>query len=167
MGFLEKEKENGPTYLSKENMMASIVLSQKYIKKAIEVNDKITFEDFAEEEMKNNCAKLEGSTILFQKAIVHGKIKNDLQALLPKATVKLVSANRISEAFENKEDVLVAFPIIKKLVKAKSSFGAISASSVLPVTHKMIMNAKTKDIIGFIPHSGIASYSYFKKKYFK
>lgn len=164
---LKKERENGPTYLSKENMIASLVLSQKYIKKAIELNDKITFEDFAEEEMKNNCAKLEGSSILFQKAIVHGKITNDLQNLLPKSKIELVSANRIAKAFENKEDILVAFPIIKKLVKAKSSLGPISTSSVLPVTHKIIINAKTKEIIGFVPHSGMTSYTYFKKKDFK
>ncbi|CAM1354765.1 MULTISPECIES: hypothetical protein [Tenacibaculum] len=164
---LKKERENGPTYLSKENMITSLVLSQKYIEKAINLNKKVSFEDFAEEEMKRNCSKLKGNTILFQEAIVHGKIKNELQSLLPKAKTELVSPNRIAEAVANKEDVLIGFPIIKKLMKQRGGFGPVTTSTVIPVTHKVIMNAKTKEIIGFIPHSGITSYSYFKKKDFK
>lgn len=167
MESLKKERENGPTYLSKENMIISLVLSQKHIEKAIELNDKITFEDFAEEEMRSNCSKLEGNTVLFQEAIVHGKIKDKLQNLLPKAKTELVSASRIAKAIENKEDILIGFPIIKKLMKQRGGFGPVTTSTVIPVTHKVIMNAKTKEIIGFIPHSGITSYSYFKKKDFK
>ncbi|KAB1160545.1 hypothetical protein F7018_01325 [Tenacibaculum aiptasiae] len=160
---LKTERENGPLYLSKENMITSLSLSQKYLKKVLELGKRISFEDFAEEEMKNNCKSLEGSTILFQEAIVHGKIKKDLTSLLPKAKITLVSANRIAKAIENKENVLIGFPVTKKFVKQKG-FGAIA---VIPVSHKMIMNAKTKEIVGFVPHSGITSYSYFKKKDFK
>ena len=51
---LEKERENGPKILSKENIIISISLSQKYLEKILELNDKITFQEFAEEEMKKN-----------------------------------------------------------------------------------------------------------------
>ncbi|WGH74830.1 hypothetical protein P8625_12175 [Tenacibaculum tangerinum] len=160
---LKQERQNGPKYLSKENLIVSLALAQKYIEKAIELNNKISFEDFAGEEMKNNCSQLEGKTILFQEAIVHGKIKNELQNLLPTAKIELVSTDRIAQAVDNNEDILIGFPVTKKFVKQKG----LGVMSVIPVTHKMIMNAKTKKIVAFVPHSGITSYSYFKKKDFK
>ena len=140
------------------------MLSQKYIEKAIDLNEKISFEDLAIEEAKANCSELENSTILIQEASVHGKIQEDLKTLLPKANIKLVSANRITQALENKEDVLIGFLTVKKFMKAKSKLGPISASSVLPISHKVILNAKTKKIINFIKHSGVTSYPYFRKK---
>lgn len=164
---LEAERKDGPQFLSKENMIASLALSQQYLKQVIASGKKLAFEDFAEKEMKNNCASLDGNTILFQEAIVHGKIRKDLKSLLPKAKIELVSAARIAEAIANKEDVLIGFPVIKKIVKQRGGFGPVSSLAILPITHKIVMNAKTKGIVGFVPHSGITSYSYFKKKDFK
>lgn len=159
---LKQERENAATILSKENLIVSIELTQKYIKKAIELDDKISFEEFATEEAKTNCSQLENSTVLIQEASVHGKIQEDLKKLLPKANIKLVSANRIAEAIENKEDVLIGLLTIKKFVKQKGFI-----TSILPISHKIILNAKSKNIISFIKHSGITSYPYFRKKDFK
>lgn len=164
---LKKERDDFATILSKENLIVSIILSQKYIEKAIELDDKISFEDLAIKEAKANCSKLENSTILIQEASVHGKIQEDLKNLLPKANIKLVSANRIAQAIENKEDILIGFLTVKKFMNAKSRLGPITASSVLPISHKVILNAKSKEIISFIKHSGMTSYPYFRKKDFK
>ncbi|WP_440879577.1 hypothetical protein [Tenacibaculum sp. C7A-26P2] len=164
---LIEERKNGPKLLSKENMIASVILSQKYIEKVLTLNDKISFQEFAEEEMKKNCKELEGKNILFQETIVHGKIKNSLKDLLPKANIELVSANRIAQAFINEEDILVAFPIVKRLQKSKGKLSGFSLSTVIPITHKIIINTKSKEIIGFVEHSGMTSYTYFKKNDFK
>ncbi|MEX6626704.1 hypothetical protein [Tenacibaculum salmonis] len=159
---LKTERENKAKVLSKENLIISISLSQKYIEKVIKLNKKISFEDFAEQESKENCSKIDNKTILIQEASVHGKIQDDLSSLFPKANIQLVSSDRIAEAIENKEDVFIGFPAIKKFVKQK---GGVTV--ILPISHKILLNTKTKNIVGFVKHSGITSYNYFKKKDFK
>ncbi|CAA0220929.1 hypothetical protein TMP248_300019 [Tenacibaculum maritimum] len=113
--------------------------------------------------MKENCSTLKGSTILFQETIVHGKRPHSLISLFPKANIVLVPVDRIAKAFETKEDIFVAFPVIKRLQRIKTNI----SSKIVAITHKIIIHTKSKEIIGFIEHSGITSYSYFKKDFKK
>ncbi|CAA0203713.1 conserved hypothetical protein [Tenacibaculum maritimum] len=158
-----KEEKNGPKTLSKENMIGTIVLRQKYIERVLKLIDKISFQEFVEKEMKENCSTLKGSTILFQETIIHGKIPHSLISLFPKANTVLVPVDRIAKAFETKEDIFVAFPIIKRLPRIKTNI----SSKIVAITYKIIIHTKSKEIIGFIEHSGITSYSYFRKKILK
>ncbi len=70
--------------------------------------------------------------------------------------------NKIWGRWKNKEDIFIGFPAIKKFVKKK---GLVTV--ILPISYKILLNTKTKDIVGFVKHSGMTSYTYFKKKDFK
>lgn len=164
---LEKERENEEKIVTKENISVTILLFQKHINKAIELNDKISFQEFAEAEAKSNCSQLEGNKVLLQSAIVNGKILNDLKKHYPKGDIELVSAQRIADAINNSEDVIVGFPVTKQFAKIKGGLGPIGAVKVRPIDHKMLMNAKTKAIVGFAKHSGMLAFRDFKKKDFE
>ncbi|WP_299675402.1 hypothetical protein [uncultured Tenacibaculum sp.] len=164
---LKREKEGKEKILSKENIVCTLTLIQNHINKAIELNKKISFEDFALEQVQNNCSELKGKKVLFQSAIVHGKILDQLKEFYSLGEIELVSSERIAEALNNNEDVIIGFPIIKRLVKMKGSFGPVGSVTVRPMDNKALMNAKTKEFVGLVKHSGLLAFRDFRKKDFQ
>ena len=133
--ILIAEKEKTSKILSKENLTITIALTQKYIKQVIALNKVISFEDFGIEQANKNCSSLANTTILIQKASVHGEIQDKLKKLYPQANIQLVSAKRIEDAINNNEDVSIGFLTTKKFVKSKGSLGSLTSISVIPVSH--------------------------------
>ena len=159
---LEKEKEGIEKVLSRENIIVTLTLAQDIIKRVVETGEKINFSKFAKEESKKNKAELKGQKILIQSAIVANKLYKEIGKY--KNKVQLVSAKRIKEAIINKENVFIGFPLIKKYIRAKSSFGPIGFSSVNTLNQKVVFNPSSGKIISFLEASAPLNYRSFRTK---
>lgn len=154
---LKEEMIGKETTFSKENLLISIVLTQSHIEKMLRVNKKISFKDYAYDEALNNCKiSLKGKDLLIQHAIIDKKIIKSPEIFYTIGNLQTVSAKRIKEAIINKNDSIIAFPIIEKFIK--------SATGYRPYYHKIYVNTKTGKIVGMNKSSGIINNNSFTKK---
>ncbi|OSY88284.1 hypothetical protein WH52_05790 [Tenacibaculum holothuriorum] len=159
---LEFEKEGKAKVLSKENIIVTLILAQNIIEEALKTGEKISFHKYAENQSDKNKKELVGKKLLIQSAISGSKLYKQFEKY--KDRVELVSAKRIADAIINKEDVYIGFPLIKKYVKAKSSFGPVGFVSALTMDHKVVFNPSKGKIISFRNAPSPLNYRSFKRK---
>ncbi|MDY0779957.1 hypothetical protein [Tenacibaculum sp. IB213877] len=163
---LEKEKENKPKVLSKENIIITLVIGQNYIKSVLETGEILSFSDYAKKVSEKNKKLLQGKRIMIQSAIVGSKVYKNLEEYSDR--IELVSAERIAQAINNNEDVYIGLPAIKKYIKAKSGFGAggvsVGFTSINTLDHKLVYNPYKREIISFRNAPSPLNYRSFKKK---
>lgn len=159
---LKKEKEGKQKVYSKENIITTFTISQLLINDILENNKKTTVQNYAIEQSKLYCDKLEGKKILIQSANISKKLFNEFEKY--KDRVEMVSAERIAEAIINKEDVIIGFPSIQKYFKARGGIGPVTVTKVDTINHKTFFNPKTGKIVGFSKAGKPLNYRAFTRK---